>query len=86
MVTAIEGNKMAKAGRAAQALATSAIGSFIAGTLGTLGIVLPLPQVVKFAISLGAPEYLAIILLAFVGVTAVLGASRIRGLRRCCSV
>ncbi len=80
VVTAIEGNKMAKAGRAAQALATSAIGSFIAGTIGTLGIVFLMPQVVRFAVSLGAPEYLAIILLTFVGVTAVLGASRIRGL------
>ena len=36
VMTAIEGNKMAKAGRAAQALATAAIGSFIAGTIGTL--------------------------------------------------
>jgi putative tricarboxylic transport membrane protein len=79
VVTAIEGNKMAKAGRAAQALATSAIGSFIAGTIGTLLIVLVMPQVVKFAVSLGAPEYLAIILVAFVGVSAVLGSSRLRG-------
>lgn len=80
VVTAIEGNKMAKAGRAAQALATAAIGSFIAGTLGTLGIVFLMPQVVKFAISLGAPEYFAIMLLTLTGVTAVLGSSRIRGL------
>ena len=35
VVTAIEGNKMAKAGRAAQALATAAIGSFVAGAIGT---------------------------------------------------
>ena len=35
VITAIEGNKMAKAGRAAQALATAAIGSFVAGTIGT---------------------------------------------------
>ena len=36
VMTAIEGNKMAKTGRAAQALATAAIGSFVAGTIGTL--------------------------------------------------
>ena len=36
VVTAIEGNLMAKSGRAAQALATAAIGSFVAGTIGTL--------------------------------------------------
>lgn len=80
VITAIEGNKMAKAGRAAQALATAAIGSFIAGTIGTMLLVVVMPQVVAFAVSLGSPEYLAIILVAFVGVTAVLGASRIRGL------
>jgi len=80
VVTAIEGNKMAKAGRAAQALATAAIGSFVAGTIATLALVFVMPQVVEFAISLGAPEYLAIILVAFVGVSAVLGSSRVRGL------
>src|SRR5215218_4334419 len=60
VITALEGNKMAKAGRAAQALATSAIGSFIAGTIGTMLIVLLMPEVVNFAISLGSPEFLAI--------------------------
>ncbi|HEY3003082.1 MAG TPA: tripartite tricarboxylate transporter permease [Kribbellaceae bacterium] len=79
VVTAIEGNKMAKAGRAAQALATAAIGSFVAGTIGTVLLALLAPQVVKFAISLGAPDYLAIMLLAFVGASAVLGSSRVRG-------
>src|SRR6187431_679769 len=44
VVTAIEGHKMAKAGRAAQALATAAIGSFIAGTIGTLLLVLFAPK------------------------------------------
>jgi putative tricarboxylic transport membrane protein len=80
VVTAIEGNKMAKAGRAAQALATAAIGSFVAGTIGTVLLVLVMPQIVKFAISLGAPEYFAIMLVAFVGTSAVLGSSRIRGI------
>ena len=79
VVTALEGNKMAKTGRAAQALATSAIGSFIAGTIGTMLIVLVMPQVVNFAISLGSPEFLAIILVAFVGTAAILGSSRVRG-------
>ncbi|MER7892216.1 tripartite tricarboxylate transporter permease [Micromonospora sp. NPDC094482] len=79
VVTAIEGNKMAKAGRAAQALATAAIGSFVAGTIATLLLVLVTPPMVQFAISLGAPDYLALMLLSFVAVTAVLGASRIRG-------
>ncbi|MFU8853402.1 tripartite tricarboxylate transporter permease [Micromonospora sp. SL1-18] len=79
VVTAIEGNKMAKAGRAAQALATAAIGSFVAGTIATLLLVVVTPPVVSFAVSLGAPDYFAVMLLAFVAVTAVLGASRVRG-------
>ncbi|GAA4570345.1 tripartite tricarboxylate transporter permease [Micromonospora coerulea] len=79
VVTAIEGNKMAKAGRAAQALATAAIGSFVAGTIATLLLVLVISPMVSFAVSLGAPDYFAVMLLAFVAVTAVLGASRVRG-------
>lgn len=79
VVTALEGNKMAKAGRAAQALATAAIGSFVAGTIGTILLVLLMPQVVEFAINLGSPELLAVLLLAFVGASAVLGSSRVRG-------
>ncbi|MET7330336.1 tripartite tricarboxylate transporter permease [Nonomuraea sp. NPDC005650] len=79
VITSIEGNKMAKAGRAAQALATAAIGSFVAGTLATLALVLVTPLVVRFAISLGAPDYFAIMLLAFVAVSATLGGSRVRG-------
>jgi putative tricarboxylic transport membrane protein len=79
VVTAIEGNKMAKAGRAAQALATAALGSFVAGTLATLALVLVAPLVVDFAVSLGAPDYFALMLLAFAAVAAVLGRSRIRG-------
>ena len=45
VVTAVEGNKMAKAGRAAQALATAAIGSFVAGTIATLLLALLAPTV-----------------------------------------
>jgi putative tricarboxylic transport membrane protein len=79
VVTAIEGNKMAKRGRAAQALATAAIGSFIAGTIGTVLLVLLAPTVASLTVKLGAPEYFALMVLAFVAVTAVLGASRVRG-------
>ena len=82
VVTAIEGHKMAKAGRAAQALATAAIGSFIAGTIGTVLLVVFAPVVVKFAVSLGNPSYFAIMILSLLAVTAVLGSSRLRGLLR----
>jgi putative tricarboxylic transport membrane protein len=79
VITAIEGNKMARAGRAAQALATAAIGSFVAGTIATALLVFVSPYVADFAISLGAPDYFALMVLAFIAVTAVLGASRVRG-------
>jgi len=79
VVTAIEGNKMAKSGRAAQALATAAVGSFIAGTIGSVLLVVCAPVVVDFAVTLGAPSYFAIMVLALVAVTAVLGSSRVRG-------
>jgi putative tricarboxylic transport membrane protein len=79
VVTAIEGNQMAKRGRAAQALATAAIGSFVAGLIGTMLLVLLAPYIVKVALEIGAADYFAIMLLAFIAVTAVLGSSRIRG-------
>ena len=57
VITAIEGNKMAKAGRAAQALATAAIGSFVAGAIGTTLLAAFAPSISRFAVTLGAPSY-----------------------------
>jgi putative tricarboxylic transport membrane protein len=79
VMTAIEGNKMAKRGRAAQALATAAIGSFIAGTIGTLLVAFFTPALAEQAVKIGAPSFFAIMLLALVLVTSVLGESKIRG-------
>ncbi len=80
VVTAIEGNKMAKAGRAAQALATAAIGSFVAGTIATLLLALLAPSVARWAVQISPADMFAVMLLAFIAVTSVLGSSRIRGL------
>ncbi len=79
VMTAIEGNKMAKSGRAAQALATAAIGSFVAGTIGTLCVAFFAPSLAKVAVKIGAPSYFAIMLLSIVLVTSVLGSSKLRG-------
>jgi putative tricarboxylic transport membrane protein len=79
VMTAIEGNKMAKKGRAAQALATAAIGSFIAGTIGTLLVAFFTPPIARWAVEIGAPSYFAIMLLSMVLVSSVLGASKLRG-------
>ncbi len=80
VMTAIEGNKMARAGRAAQALATAAIGSFVAGTIATALLVMVSPYMVKVALAITPADYFALMVLAFAAVTMVLGASRIRGL------
>ena len=79
VMTAIEGNKMAKRGRAAQALATAAIGSFIAGTIGTLLVAVLAPALADIAVEIGAPSYLAVMVLSMVLVTSVLGSSKLRG-------
>lgn len=80
MVTAMEGNKMAKSGRAGAALATSAIGSFVAGTVATVVVTLFAPSVADFAVRLGPPEYFMLMVLAFTTVSAVLGQSSLRGM------
>ena len=80
MVTALEGNKMAKNGRAGAALATAAIGSFVAGTIATVVVTLFAPLVAMHAVKLGPPEYFLLMLLAFCTVSAVLGKSTVRGL------
>ena len=78
VVTAIEGHKMAKAGRAAQALATAAIGSFVAGTIGT-ALLRSAPHSGGVRRQPRLPSYFAIMVLALLAVTAVLGSSRLRG-------
>jgi putative tricarboxylic transport membrane protein len=80
MVTALEGNKMAKAGRGGPALATAAIGSFVAGTIATLGIVFLAPWLVNVAVNFGPEDYFALMCVAFITVSATFGDSPIRGL------
>lgn len=80
IVTAIEGNQMAKAGRGGPALATAAIGSFVAGLIATLGLAFLAPWVVSFALSFGPADYFALMVLAFVTVSAAFGTSGLRGL------
>ncbi len=80
MATALEGNKMAKAGRGGPALATSAIGSFVAGTIATLGLTFLAPTLVEIAVQFGPEDYFALMCVAFVTVSATFGDSPVRGL------
>ena len=79
LITAMEGNKMAKNGRAGAALASAAIGSFVAGTIATIVVTLASPLIAEHAVKLGPPEYFLLMVLAFCAVSAVLGGSVLRG-------
>jgi putative tricarboxylic transport membrane protein len=80
IMTALEGHQMARKGRGGPALATAAIGSFVAGTLATAALTLCAPVMVELALRFGPAEYFALAVLAFIAVSAVLGDSIVRGL------
>lgn len=73
VVTAIDGYQMARQGRAGPALATAAIGSFIAGTLAVVGIMMLSEPLVKLALAFGPAEYAAFMVLALTSVIALGG-------------
>jgi putative tricarboxylic transport membrane protein len=72
---------MAKKGRAGPALASAAIGSFVAGTFATLMLMLFGPWVAKIALSFGPPEFFSLMVAALTLVTSLAG----RRLSRRCS-
>src|SRR6188474_3332914 len=80
IATAIDGHQMALRGRGAAALTTAALGSFVAGTLATLALAFFAPALASVALQFGPAEYFALALVAFAAVTALLGASLVRGL------
>ncbi|TCR64788.1 tripartite tricarboxylate transporter permease [Bosea sp. BK604] len=80
LATALEGSKMAKAGRGGPALATAAIGSFVAGTIATIGLAFLAPWLVEIAVHFGPWDYFGLMILAFVTVSATFGDSPLRGL------
>ncbi|MDO4723374.1 MAG: tripartite tricarboxylate transporter permease [Comamonadaceae bacterium] len=79
MMTALEGSKMARAGRGGAALATAAIGSFVAGTIATLALTFAAPVVAELAFVLTPADFFALTVLAFTSVAVVMGTSRVRG-------
>jgi putative tricarboxylic transport membrane protein len=80
IVTCLDGYQMARRGDAGPALAIAAIGSFVAGTVGTLGLMLLAPPLVQFALSFGPPEYVALIFLGFVTLTFMAQGSMLKAL------
>jgi hypothetical protein len=80
IVTCLDGYQMARRGDAGPALAMAAIGSFVAGTAGTLGLMLLAPPLVQFALSFGPPEYVGLIFLGFVTLTFMAQGSMLKAL------
>jgi putative tricarboxylic transport membrane protein len=66
VITCLDGYQMAKKGRAGPALGIAAIGSFMAGTLGVVGVMLVAPPMAKFALAFGPPEYFSLMLMGVV--------------------
>jgi putative tricarboxylic transport membrane protein len=80
VATAIEGHEMAKRGNARAALATAAIGSFVAAVISTVLLALVAKPIGQLAVSFRATDYFALMVLALVTVTALVGSSLVRGL------
>ncbi len=79
-ITCIEGNQMAKKGRAGAALSIAAIGSFIGTTVATLGLVLLAVPLTSLALMFGPPEFFALMVLGLSLVTGLAGKSLVRAL------
>ncbi len=79
VVTCIDGYQMSRKGRAGAALALVAVGSFIAGTLGIMGLQFFAPLLGNAALSFGSPEYLAFMILAFVLLSNLSGDAPLKG-------
>ncbi|HSB03694.1 MAG TPA: tripartite tricarboxylate transporter permease [Thermodesulfobacteriota bacterium] len=80
VITCIDGYQMAQKGRAGQALAICAIGSFIAGTFGIFGLVFLAPPLAEAALAFGPPEYFSLMVFGFIVLSNVTGTSLIKSL------
>ena len=80
VMTCVDGYAMTQKGRAGAALAISAIGSFIAGTLGVLGLMLLAPTLAAFALRFGPPEYTALLIMGFFILAYMSGGSMLKTL------
>ena len=80
VVTCIDGYQMALKGRAGPALGIAAIGSFIAGTIGVIGLTFVAPPLAEFALKFGPPEYFSLTLLGLLMATLLGGTSIVKGL------
>lgn len=80
IASTFEGHRMALNGRAAQALATAAIGAFIGGFVSSVAVVFLAPWLADLSASFGPAEYFALALFAFVATSSVVTDSAVKGL------
>lgn len=78
VVTAIDGYKMARKGRAGAALAVSAVGSFVAGTIGVLLLMFFAPPLASLALKFGPPEYFALTLVGLIFLSQLGGGAALK--------
>jgi len=78
VVTCLDGYEMAKKGRAGPALGIAAFGSFIAGTLGIVGLMIFSSPLADFALKFGPPEYFSVILLGLTIITFLSQGSKLK--------
>jgi len=75
VMTCIDGYAMTRKGRAGPALAIAAVGSYVAGTVSVVGLMLLAPPLAAFALSFGPPEYVALLLLGLMVLAYMSGGS-----------
>ena len=80
LMTTLDGYPMARQGKAAEALAISAIASFIGSFIATIGLILLAPILAKFALHFGPAEYFALFALAFATLGGVTGKNPVKTL------
>src|SRR5919198_923625 len=80
VVTCLDGYQMARKGRAGAALSISALGSFFAGTVGTIIIVIFAPPLAQVALSFGPAEYFSLMVLGLVAAVVLASGSLLKAI------
>ena len=80
VMTCVDGYAMTQNGRAGPALAIAAIGSFVAGTVGVVGLMLLAPTLAEFALRFGPPEYTALLMMGLFILAYMSGGSMLKTL------
>lgn len=84
VITCIDGHQMALRGRAGPALGIAAFGSFIAGTIGVIGLMAFAAPLSRFALQFGPQEYFSLIVLGLTFVTYLSHGSKLMAIMMAC--